>query len=326
MDLLERYLHQVKARLDRKDRDDILRELSGNLRAEIEDREAQLGRPLTEAETEALLTAHGHPAVVAARYRPEQGQVVLGRRIIGPELFADYRRLLVIVGICDLAVGVFLAVLRAGPLDSVMWGVLRTFAFQISGATFVFAVAQRNLTEHPERWARTTRGERALAPRVSRPQLLLEVTVLAVLAVTWSALPAHPVIHHGGATLAAGPGWSRLIVAILALIGVQFVLGVIALARPSWTFRVISRMATNLLAIAVALIGRAAGPWFIASGEGRERVAFDRLAAIVNGSFNIIALIVVVASVALIIRDGLRLGRSRANTASNEVAQPTRSR
>ena len=60
MDLLERYLQAVKFFLPRPHQDDIVRELSEN-RIQIEDREEQLGRPLTEDEQADILRRHGHP-------------------------------------------------------------------------------------------------------------------------------------------------------------------------------------------------------------------------------------------------------------------------
>ena len=53
MDLLERYLQAVKFWLPGKQRHDILAELSEDIRSEIEDKEAALGRPVGSAELEA---------------------------------------------------------------------------------------------------------------------------------------------------------------------------------------------------------------------------------------------------------------------------------
>jgi hypothetical protein len=50
LDLLEHYLQAVKPLLPRKAQDDILRELSENIRCQMEEKETELGRPLTEAE------------------------------------------------------------------------------------------------------------------------------------------------------------------------------------------------------------------------------------------------------------------------------------
>lgn len=49
MDLLNRYLQAVKVFLPHRQQDDILRELSENLMAQMEDRAETLGRPLTDA-------------------------------------------------------------------------------------------------------------------------------------------------------------------------------------------------------------------------------------------------------------------------------------
>jgi hypothetical protein len=83
MDLLERYLQAVKACLPRHEQDDILRELSESIRSQMEDREAELGRPLTEDEQADILRRHGRPIVVAGRYRPQQ-------HLIGPAFFPFY--------------------------------------------------------------------------------------------------------------------------------------------------------------------------------------------------------------------------------------------
>ena len=83
MDLLDRYLQAVKFWLPRKQKQDILAELSEDIRSEIEDKEAELGRPLGQAELEAILTRWGHPMLVAERYLPQ-------RSLIGPVLLPAY--------------------------------------------------------------------------------------------------------------------------------------------------------------------------------------------------------------------------------------------
>ena len=83
MDILDRYLQAVKFFLPRSQQDDIIRELSENLLARMQDREEELGRPLDEAEQAAILREHGHPLLVAGRYRTRQ-------QLIGPTFFPLY--------------------------------------------------------------------------------------------------------------------------------------------------------------------------------------------------------------------------------------------
>ena len=61
MDLLERYLQAVGEHLPAKDRADVLAELRANLTDQIEAREDDLHRPLTEDDVAAILLSHGHP-------------------------------------------------------------------------------------------------------------------------------------------------------------------------------------------------------------------------------------------------------------------------
>ena len=82
MEILERYLQAVKKYLPWQRQDDIIAELRANLEAQIEDAEAEHGRPLASAEVEDLLKKMGPPMLVAGRFQPQ-------RSLIGPTLGED---------------------------------------------------------------------------------------------------------------------------------------------------------------------------------------------------------------------------------------------
>src|SRR5664279_664095 len=84
MELIDRYLQAVKFALPKAQRDDVLRELSDEILSQVEEKEAALGRPLTDDEQVAMLRQIGHPALVAGRYRQQQ-------YLIGPVVFPIYR-------------------------------------------------------------------------------------------------------------------------------------------------------------------------------------------------------------------------------------------
>lgn len=83
MELLKRYLQAVGEHLPRRGREDTLAELRANLESEMEGREEELGRTLTEAEVASILEAHGMPVMVASRYGSQHF-------LIGPSLFPVY--------------------------------------------------------------------------------------------------------------------------------------------------------------------------------------------------------------------------------------------
>src|SRR4051812_38732142 len=87
MEMIDRYLYAVGRYLPGQRRDDILAELRANILEMAEDRAAELGRPLTLEEEEAILKQHGHPIQVAARYLPQQ-------HLIGPTVFPYYWHIL----------------------------------------------------------------------------------------------------------------------------------------------------------------------------------------------------------------------------------------
>ena len=83
MELFDRYIRVLRLFLPRRQRDDIVREISGEIHEQILDKEGTLGRRLTVDEEAAVIGRLGHPLVTAARYRPQQ-------HLIGPIVFPYY--------------------------------------------------------------------------------------------------------------------------------------------------------------------------------------------------------------------------------------------
>ncbi len=75
MELIDRYLQAVGSALPKSQRDDIVKELSDSILSQVEEREAGLGRPLTEDEQVELLKKLGKPEILASRYRNQQALI-----------------------------------------------------------------------------------------------------------------------------------------------------------------------------------------------------------------------------------------------------------
>jgi hypothetical protein len=104
-ELTDRYLYAVSRHLPAHRQHDLVAELAANLHSQMEDKEAKLGRPLTEDEQAEVLRRHGHPIMVAARYQPH-------RSLIGPEIFPFYW--FAVKRILPWVVGIWLLVTVAG--------------------------------------------------------------------------------------------------------------------------------------------------------------------------------------------------------------------
>jgi len=87
MELIERYLQAVKFALPQEQREDIIKELRDNLLSQIEEKEAELGHPLSEDEQVELLKKLGSPMRLASRYRKQQ-------YMIGATMFPIYWKVL----------------------------------------------------------------------------------------------------------------------------------------------------------------------------------------------------------------------------------------
>jgi hypothetical protein len=90
MELLDQYVQAVRFWLPKGQQDDIVAELSEDIRSQVADEEATRGRGLTDQEIEAILKQRGSPLLVASRYLPQES-------LIGPALFPVYRLVLKIM-------------------------------------------------------------------------------------------------------------------------------------------------------------------------------------------------------------------------------------
>ena len=149
MELLDRYLQAVKKHLPSRRQDDIIAELRANMESQLEDKEAELGRPLTATEAGDWLKQMGAPMMVAARYQPQQ-------YLIGPAIFPIY--LYVLHRVIVLAVIVYSAVVAVViPLTAPSGAALLASALRIPGilittavwVTAVFAAVEFFATHYP---------------------------------------------------------------------------------------------------------------------------------------------------------------------------------
>lgn len=308
MELLERYLKDVNDHLPREQQDDIIRELGENLRAQLDDKGAELGRALTEAETQAILVRHGNPLNVAGRYRSDGRSLVLGRVLIGPQLFPIYQRVLGLNLGITLLVCIVLTIVFAGERSpaQVVSGALVNLLIQFAIVTVIFIAVERHLARLPHLWSprtpetmwRPAPGERT----PSRIAPLFDLVVHVVVGFWWLTLPAAlgPFLARTAPVLTPGPAWPPFYLGILLLTLAEIGAACVAIARPGWVrFRQAAHATIYGLTAGNALYGVSIGSWVVAGG-GEERVR--RLAASIDlwCNVSVLAMAVIAGVVSLV--------------------------
>jgi hypothetical protein len=259
MDLLDRYLQAVKFWLPSAHRQNIIAELSEDLRSQIEDQEHALGRPLTDAEIEAILRHVGRPVLVANRYLPQ-------RHLIGPVWFPIYTFVLKIVVACYLVpwllvwVGlmIFDPAYRAGHagagwLDALgaAWGGFWLAAtIAIGVVTIVFAVLERAQAKSGflENWDPRKLPAVRDTRRIPRLSSTLDLGANVVFCSWWIvAMRSTLVLDRPDVRVALAPVWHLFFVGYLILALVNIVVASVNLLRPYWTRgRAAARLVTDL--------------------------------------------------------------------------------
>lgn len=277
MDLLERYLHAVGQHLPAKGRADTLAELRANLLAQIEAREEELGRPLTEAEVATILEKHGRPVLVATQYRPKQ-------YLIGPELFPIYwitiKRSLPLLLLAYAAIQVVALILHGDSGFNVMAavgnlpGVLLTFWAVMTLGFAIFEYAQgRYFAEIklPANW--NPHDLPPIAAQEKTPSLASRLAdlVVHVLAIVWLLIiPYKPVLLLGpglaylrGLPVGLTPDWHTLYWQIIGLLALMLTLKAVSLSSNLGKWRNGLQIAEQLLGIGILVVLVATRTYFV---------------------------------------------------------------
>jgi len=263
MELLDRYLQTVKWLLPKEQKEDILAELSEDIRSQMEEKEAELGRRLGESDLEAILQRWGHPMLVAQRYLPQQ-------YLIGPAWFPVYRFFLKMVGLCYLLPWllvwlfyvIFVPSYRAEHPGLELLGTLQSFlliaVFAFTVVTVGFALAERSKVL--ERWTPRKLPVERDPNRISRSESIGELVGSLVLALWWVDVLQLPSIDPVELTLK--PMWTIFYWPILLLVLASAAMGAVNTIRPWWT-RLRSGLSLAIKAMQLILIGilLAMGPW-----------------------------------------------------------------
>lgn len=260
MELIDRYLQAVKFWLPKNQKQDIVAELSEDLRSQMEDREAEIGRPLNESEIAEMLKQRGRPVLVANQFRPQQN-------LIGPTLFPIYVFVLKVVAafymVPWILIWIGIALSRAAhsgqsliqAVDS-FWTAFWPMAFSmVASVTAVFAILERvqQRSKFMETW-----DPRKLPPvrdpnRIPLSNSVSEVIVNIVFC-TWLIGGAwyERVLHFSGVSITLAPVWRYIFWGFVLIALVNTAASTVNVFRPYWTAsRAGFRLATDCLSAAL---------------------------------------------------------------------------
>ena len=254
MDILESYLRAVKRCLPRAQSDDIIKELSDDLRSQIEEQESALGRPFSDEEMMAFFKKHGDPMTIARRYRQDRHSLSLGWELIGPELFPFYLMLLGFNLTLTIAAVVVVSLLIHVPVkaDAFIVPVLA----QIICLTVVFTILNLIRRKFPQPWYYPPAELAPMLP-VSRWYSLVGLIMWAAVAVWWLAVPHFPqlILGSGAGHLKLAPTWHRFYVPLLLLMLASVAQRILNLIHPSWTWLVpVVRFFINAAAVPILYV------------------------------------------------------------------------
>ena len=303
MELVDRYLQAVRFWLPKtRNQEGLLAELGEDLRSQIEEKEAERGGAIQDADVSEILKRCGAPMLVASRLGPK-------RHLIGPTLFPIYLFVLKAI-LLWILVPVFLFIV--GPVNLTNahgnWGVAiaQTLGNLWSGLffaaaviTLVFAILERTqaFVEINCKWDPSTLPP--LEKEESKTSLVQAVCDLAFafFGLIWLLLvPTYPYLILGPASafLKASPMWHTFYGPIVLLAVFALLRSALTLARPQWDWfpKAGQLVHTGLTLILLHYILYAAGqaptrdwhPFVVLADNLQDSARYIKIAAIVNAS------------------------------------------
>ena len=234
MELLDRYLRAVQFWLPKGQRQDIIAELSDDLHSEIEAKQSEMGRPLTNAEVQELLERRGDAFTVASRYATPR--YLIGPRV-APIYFLMVRSFLLYFvlpwagfSLCALAIT---PPMLKGRVDLVhvlnpMWIVAVNF---LIGVTVVFALVEWALAKK-ELGPRSRSAVACDPERIPRSSSTAEVVFTFFVILWWRGMLVLPALPG---EIALSPALQRLYLPISLLFLATALLALANLVWPRWT-------------------------------------------------------------------------------------------
>lgn len=304
MELIDRYLQLVRTFLPKAQQDDIIKELRANLLSQIEDKESEYGRPLRDDEVEAILKRHGHPVLVASRYRPHQ-------HLIGPVVFPFYWMALKIVLAISILITAVVSIIKstgAHPLDHLVENIaaipVRFFSIALplfGVVTLIAAVLDLCQARFNwwDKWTPSTlpplshekekRETKATAVMRWQPNSRWKIAANllggALWITWWALLPHYPQLIFGPShtLLRLTPVWSTFHGPILQLLLVCFAINAVPLIRPDWDWlrRLADILATALSLVMISYLLKA-GDLVALAESVQDAARYTRLIGIMN--------------------------------------------
>lgn len=312
MDIFDRYFQMLRLFLPKDQRDDIVRELTEDIRVQVADRETGLGRPLSAGEQVAVIRQYGHPMLIAARYR-SQGY------LIGPVVFPYYwiaLKIVLALVFVGYVVASVIALLPGAPpeaIESIVGDLAGTVLRVIGWTTVMAAVLDLWLTRSRvlETWDPTELLSSHRGPAVASgagrtvrdgfiggPVSIGHFVVGVIVSAWWLLGLKFPALFFGttGSSVEFGPIvdllYPVLVVTQVTALAEQFV----RLAQPAnIRFRQVARFVwfAGGCALLVILVTSREWQWFIRMGALGEST---RLIELVNRSISVVVMLAVFGS------------------------------
>jgi len=349
MEILDRYLKAVAKALPEAQREDIIRELSEDIRSEMEDKQSELGRPLTEAEQQALLKQRGNPLLLAARYHQDDRRVAFGRQLIGPVLYPFYIKVLSFnLGLTFMVIGtIFLGLSLSGQpvhFGDILSSCLLQLFIQLGVVTLIFSLIDGHLTKNPDRWNLSGKcgavqldigtGRNASLPiggsqQISRFESLSIIIACTVALVWMTEVQSYPLLILGPAAtfLRLAPIWYQVYFPIVLLTVFEIVRAIINLVRPDWVrFRKLWSVGVHVGGLAVIYSLIRAGSWVTAADSASDGANQYAYAAQIVNQWIYYGLLVtaIFSAVMLIVRVTRLIRQPRRRGGSAGVGEPAK--
>ena len=190
MQMIDNYLNSLESYLPEDMKQDVREEFEASIYDQVEERQEQLNRDLTQEEQEQLLLRIGHPMQVAARYLPNQ-------KLISESYFPAYKKALKLAILIVFSIKILLsipAILSNGHIIlsafTLFWSLIDTAFWVFAYVTGIFYLMERSGFDSKHLYSFSAKDLRAKGPKLSlsRVETAIELLFLILFLGWWNNL------------------------------------------------------------------------------------------------------------------------------------------
>jgi uncharacterized membrane protein len=299
MQMIDNYLNSLESYLPDELKKDIRDEFEASIYDQIEERQEELNRDLTQKEQEQLLVKIGHPMQVAARYLPNQ-------KLIGESYFPAYKKSLKLAILILFSIKILLtlpSILTDGnvilSVFVMFWGLINTALWAFAYVTIIFYLMERFSFDVNYLYSFSAKDLQANSPKLSlsRIETVFELVILLLFIAWWNNIFNWTILGNTTITIinvSMSSEWQAVFWSVNLIVGLDIAVCLYNIFKGSYTrLSLIFGSILNIASIVILIQISRFSNYVNFNDSKKVDLNWEKIEPLINFSINILIVVII---------------------------------